>query len=278
MKFSVFTVMLPDLIPEEAAKEIKNAGYEGVEWRVTFNKEERKNEPPSFWGNNLCTLNPTEEDAQRAKKLAESYGLEAPVLGTYISLGDVQTIEKAIQFAKTTNTRQIRVGVWKFRNATYAELFEQAKTFLKEIEEMSRLKGIRILIEIHHQSICPSASSTYRLVSLFDPEYVGVIFDPGNMVFEGFEDYRLGLELLGPYLAHIHLKNALFKKPEDSGIWKARWSPLENGVVNFPKLIKVLKEIGYQGWLSMEDFSKARPSREALKHNIEFIRNILESQ
>jgi sugar phosphate isomerase/epimerase len=33
MKFAVFTVMLPDLSPEEAVKALARAGYDGVEWR-----------------------------------------------------------------------------------------------------------------------------------------------------------------------------------------------------------------------------------------------------
>jgi sugar phosphate isomerase/epimerase len=35
MKVGVFTVGLPDLTPEEAVRELKDAGYDGVEWRVT---------------------------------------------------------------------------------------------------------------------------------------------------------------------------------------------------------------------------------------------------
>jgi sugar phosphate isomerase/epimerase len=58
MKVGVFTVGLPDLTPEEAVREIKDAGYDGVEWRVTRVPEELRGEEPSFWGNNLCTLAP----------------------------------------------------------------------------------------------------------------------------------------------------------------------------------------------------------------------------
>ena len=68
MKVGVFTVGLPDLTPEEAASEIKDAGYDGVEWRVTRVPEEARSEEPSFWGNNLCTLEPTEEEARRASR------------------------------------------------------------------------------------------------------------------------------------------------------------------------------------------------------------------
>jgi sugar phosphate isomerase/epimerase len=66
MKLGVFTVGLPDLTPEEAAQELKSAGYEGVEWRVTHVPEEFEGEEPSFWRNNLCTFEPTLEEAVRS--------------------------------------------------------------------------------------------------------------------------------------------------------------------------------------------------------------------
>jgi sugar phosphate isomerase/epimerase len=100
-----------------------------------------------------------------------------------------------------------------------------------------------------------------------------VIFDPGNMAREGFEDYRIGVELLGPYLAHVHLKNAAFEPPEDDGVWQPRWTPLADGVVDFDLLFEALDTSGYDGWFVIEDFSAARPTREALEHNLQFVRS-----
>ncbi len=94
------------------------------------------------------------------------------------------------------------------------------------------------------------------------------------MIFEGFEDYRLGLELIGPYLAHVHLKNARFVRGEN-GVQRAEWSPLEDGAVDFPKLLDALTAVGYGGWLVVEDFSAARPSREALRYNSAFVKKLL---
>jgi sugar phosphate isomerase/epimerase len=275
MKLGVFTVMLPDLEPEEAAQELKACGYEGVEWRV---KEappaSLRDEPPSFWGNNLCTFAPTPEEAQRARALARSAGLDIPNLGTYIAVGDVGATEEAMRFAQLAGAPQIRVGVGALGGG-YAESFGTAKAYLTEVATLAKRYGVRALVEIHHGTICPSASLTHRLVSHFDPDVVGAIYDPGNMVHEGFEDYRLGLELLGPYLAHVHLKNAAFKRPEGGGVWEARWAPLEDGVVDFRHLFTALREVGYDGWLVVEDFSALRESREALWHNLDFIRGVL---
>jgi sugar phosphate isomerase/epimerase len=275
MKIGVFTVGLPDLTPEEAVREIKDAGYDGVEWRVTQVPERVKEEAPSFWGNNLCTLEPTEEEAHRARRLSEDAGLEVPGLGTYVAVGDLEAADEAMRFAVTAGAPQVRVGAGTL-DESYEESFAAARAFLGGVEDLARSHGIKALVEIHHGTICPSASLAHRLVSAFDPERIGVIFDPGNMAQEGFEDYRIGLELLGPYLAHVHIKNSAFERPEGGGVWEPRWAPLEDGVVDFGSLFAALDGVGYHGWLVIEDFSGARPSRETLRHNLGFVRAAVE--
>jgi sugar phosphate isomerase/epimerase len=275
MKVGVFTVGLPDLTPEEAVRELKDAGYDGVEWRVTRVPEEARSEEFSFWGNNLCTLAPKEEEAHRARRISEEAGIEIAGLGTYVAVGDLEAADEAMRFAVTAGASQIRVGAGAPDGRSYHELFASAREFLAGVEELVRSHGVKALIEVHHRTICPSASLAHRLVSAFDPDVVGVILDPGNMAQEGFENYRIGAELLGPYLAHVHIKNSAFERPAGGGVWEPRWAPLEDGVVDFGLVFEALEYVGYDGWLVMEDFSGVRPSREALRYNLEFVRSFV---
>lgn len=275
MKFAVFTVMLPELTPEEAAAELKAAGYDGVEWRVTTIPPERQAESPSFWGNNRCTLAPTEADADRARALAEAHGLGIPNLGTYLEVGDLPALEQAMQVAQRCGAAAVRVGVGRMTAQTrYNAVFAPSRDYLAQAETLARQYGVKALVEIHHGTIISSATLARLLVDGCDPAHVGVIHDAGNMVHEGYEDYRIGLEVLGPYLAHVHLKNARYNRAED-GLWRAGWSPLEDGVVDFKRLFAALREFGYDGWYSFEDFSAARPAADALRHNLAFIQQVL---
>ncbi len=275
LKLAVFTVMLPDLSPEQAAFAVAEAGYDGLEWRMTRTPKSKRSEPPSFWGNNLCTLEPTPEDAARARGLAEQHGLELPNLGSYVTVGDLKTAAEAMTFAAKAGIPSVRIGVGALEGS-YRASFETSSRFLEEVAALAERFGVRALVETHHDTICPSASLAYRLVSRFDPAHVGVIYDPGNMVYEGFESYPMGLELLGAYLAHVHLKNAAFERPEARGVWRPRWAPLEDGVVDMDEFLAALREVGYDGWLSVEDFSRARGSRETLLHDARFLKGKLE--
>lgn len=284
MKFAVFTVMLPDLTPEEAATELKAAGYDGVEWRFTVVPEDKRSEAPSFWGNNLCTFAPTPEEAERARKIADGAGLAIPGLGTYLKMGDINGVEEVMQLAQICGAPCIRVATgWLGAGMRYTELFDENRAYLREVEAVSKDTGVKGLVEIHHNSIASSASLAARLVDGFDPGNIGVIHDAGNMAYEGYEAYRIGLELLGPYLAHVHLKNATFHVPASANgtasaigkVWRPTWAPMDDGVVDFEALFTALIEAGYNGWMSFEDFSNARPVRQALRHNLSFIKGLL---
>ena len=275
MKYAVFTVMLPDLTPEEAVAELAQAGYDGVEWRVTRTPPELLQEAPSFWRNNRCTLSPTPEDAQWARSLAAGAGLAVPNLGTYLQVGDLPAVEESMRFAQAAGAPSVRVGVARPEpGKRYQELYAATVHYLTGVESLARRHGVKALIEIHHGTIAPSASLAHRLVCHFDPAWIGVIHDAGNMVHEGYEDYRTGLELLGPYLGHVHAKNAAFQRPPEGGVWRSRWAPLNDGVVDFPALWAALHSVGYDGWVTVEDFSQAHPSREALRVNLDFLRQL----
>ena len=277
LKLSVFTVMLPDLTPEEAGVAIKEAGYDGIEWRVTTPRIDT-GAAPSFWMNNFCTLDVTEADAKRARQIGDDNGLALPGLGTYINVGDVELTERAMNFARICGAPQVRInpGRWPEPGISYAESFDRARRYLAECQQLARRYSIRAIVEIHHGTLTPSAALAHRLVSEFDPQYIGVLYDSGNMVFEGYEHYDMGLQLLGPYLSHVHVKNAAYSGPDTDGVWRANWAPLAEGVVDWAAFFGALKKNGYDGWVGLEDFSGTYPSREALAQDMALLKAQIE--
>ncbi|WNR45990.1 sugar phosphate isomerase/epimerase family protein [Paenibacillus roseipurpureus] len=126
-------------------------------------------------------------------------------------------------------------------------------------------------------NIATSASAARRLVDGFDPALIGVIHDAGNMVYEGFENYRMGIEIFGEYLSHVHIKNARWLRVQEGGAarWQAEPSPIEEGAADWSQLLTDLKASGYNGWLSFEDFSNPAISEEALAQQLAYVRSLL---
>ncbi len=284
MKLSVFTVVTPDLSPEELAAAAKEAGIDGIEWRFKEVPEEFKNEKPSFWRNNLCSIDPsaTDEEIERFARVAREHGLQTISVTPYLKAGDIEATERVLQVAQKLGAKVIRVGVPNYDRSThYNELFDLEVRYLEAVEPLAKKYGVKCLVETHHNTIIASASAALRLVSRFDPNHIGVLFDPGNMIHEGYENFRMGMELLGPYLAHVHIKNTGWKtadvREDGSQAWTSYWEPNLEGIVNWKQVLADLKAVGYDGYLGVEDFSGKYGSKELLKQYGEEVRSILAS-
>ena len=280
MKYAVFTVGLPEFTPEEAVTVLSELGYDGVEWRVT-DQQPSTDASPGFWAGNRCTwpLATLAEDAPQIRSLTEGAGLAMPALGTYAVCDDLAAVERAMRGAALLGVPQLRINVPKYGGSTsYLPLRERSLAQYRDVAALARVHGLRALVEIHHGSVIPSASAAAAFLSNLDPRHVGAIHDAGNMVYEGHEQYRLGLEVLGPYLAHVHVKNARWRqigrRADGSVEWRAEFAPLADGVVDFSALFRALRQIGYDGWVSIEDFSAEQPLRDRLRDNLAYLRRV----
>ncbi len=282
MKLSIFTVSTPDMTPDEMAEAAKQAGIHAIEWRYKEVPKELEVEEPSFWRNNRCTISPSGDKAylQRFIDAAEKYGLETLSVTPYLTSGDLEGTEKVLQTAQYLGAPFIRLGVHLYnRSRHFSELFELQRQYLRQAEALCRQYKIKGLVETHHKTIACSASAAYRLCEGLDPDCIGVLYDPGNLVHEGYENYRMGLELLGPYLSHVHVKNTGWRaiEPAADGVWewKTEWAGLTRGVVPWKLVIDDLIAIGYEGYLGLEDFSKQFDSRQMLRHFADYMNRLI---
>ncbi|MEM8530394.1 MAG: sugar phosphate isomerase/epimerase family protein [Chloroflexota bacterium] len=283
MKFAIFTVGLPEFSPEEALTQMRALGYHGIEWRVV-DQQPSPDGTPGFWAGNKCTwpLSTFVQDAPQIRSLTEEAGLEMPSVGTYVTCENLAAVEQAMRGVARLGAPQLRVNVPKYDGSkSYTYMRDRSLAQYRDVIELAKQYGVRALIEIHMDNLTPSASAAAAFLSNFDPRYVGVIHDAGNMVYEGYEQYRLGLEVLGPYLAHVHLKNAQWKpigtRADGSVEWKASWAPISRGIVDMNALFQALRVVNYDGWVSFEDFSTDHPLRERIRDNLDYIKRVAQN-
>jgi sugar phosphate isomerase/epimerase len=260
-KYAVFTVMCPESGLEETASLAASLGFDGLEWRVTKKSPEPIDEI-SYWGGNRSTvdIDNVGTDLARAREIADAHGLAMPILGTYMKASEPDVVEAAMQAAADAGCPKLRVGPPGYDGSRpYQELYEEALRDCEKVAELARRYDVQACIEMHMGNITPSAGLAHRVVSHFDPKELGVIFDPGNMVVEGFERYQMALELLGPYLSHVHAKNCVWVHAGDedgAARWEWRMAPVRRGQADWAEIVAALKKVRYQGWVSFEDFSE----------------------
>lgn len=99
---------------------------------------------------------------------------------------------------------------------------------------------------------------------------VGINFDPANMILYGTGDPIEALELLGPRVLSVHLKDGDWP-PRDQPEALGRERPLGQGSVGIPRFVEKLKQIGFSGPLNVEREAENQAERildmrEAVKY------------
>jgi sugar phosphate isomerase/epimerase len=106
-----------------------------------------------------------------------------------------------------------------------------------------------------------------HLVRGFGPRFVGVYLDPAHLSVGG-EYLPMALDMVRGYLRMIGVKNARHVPSAGAGgpRWKVDWCPLSEGLVYWPEAVKLLKESGYDGPLSVHgEYSASEQTAEVLK-------------
>jgi sugar phosphate isomerase/epimerase len=278
MKFSVFTASTPEWTPEEATRILADQGWDGIEWRVT---DQEPADPPGFWAGNRATwpLAGLEGELDEIARITREAGLEFSGIGGYVRADDHAGVDRMLAATAALGARQVRVTMPQVRLGDYRELFSATRADLERAAERAADLGVKALVELHHTTITPSASAAFRLVDGLDPAHVGVIHDLGNLVIEGQEDHLAAFQLLGPYLAHVHVKNVRWVPPgarhaDGRVTWHHEWAPLRTGQADLVAYFDALAAFGYDGWVTSEDFSTDLPLEERTRDNLGYLRAV----
>jgi len=104
---------------------------------------------------------------------------------------------------------------------------------LRQLSAVFQDAGCRVALETGQES----AETLVEVLLELDQPSIGVNFDPANMILYGMGDPIVSLDLLAPYIAQLHVKDAL---PSDQpGQWGSE-EPAGAGAVDWQAFFEVL--------------------------------------
>ena len=276
MKIGAFTTFLPEYTFPEACKLLKAIGYQGVQPRIVpaASAVFDPSKPFNPWGNNKGAVSEDDffADPKGALKPATDLGLEITSVASYTNVADMDRAIKMIKACGKAGIKNVRVGALpmpkepKFDGFAF---FQKSQGAYKEMVAEAKKAGVKPCLELHMGTFTPGPSATVHFLKDFSPSDVGILYDPGNMVAEGAETPKVALNIMGAYLAEVHVKNAKWiPNGEDArGTKKYKTAPadLEDGIVDWAEIIDALKVHGYTGWLVEEGHTHDRGTYDRLK-------------
>ncbi len=239
MKYSLFSGVLPELAAEEVCARLAGHGYDGVEWRVNGEYHWR-----------AATI---DRDAPRIGELCAAHSLAVAGLTTYVRPDEEDAIRRLIAACQILGCPRFRIFSALYDPAVgYFPLRDQTRGQLERLARLLEGSGVKALLEIHFGTIISSPALAWQLLRGLDPATIGVVLDPANLVIEGAMDLRMALDMIGPFVDLVHVKNIRWEQTA-AGQWRWRFDELADGQCDWPAVIAVLKAVGWDGWLSFEN-------------------------
>ena len=285
MKYSVTSVCLPKLTMVEQCQFLKKLGFDGIELRCRrVSDDVRAKAEPAVWGYHVNDVTPEnlKEKAPELKAIMEDNGIELAGLATRMSCIEMEEFKHALEGAVAIGAPFMRVGAAAGysmdADENYKAIYGDTIAGFARCLELTKGTGVKLILEMHGWTIHPSASLALRIVSNFSPNEIGVIYDPQNMVRDGFETISLAIPMLGEYIAHCHFgaHRPVAGELDENGVRQWSWEacPMNEGLYNFPLAMKRLKKIGYDKFISIEDFRTNVTDEEKFSDGLAFLKKI----
>lgn len=261
MDLVYFTKFLQGLTAKEVGETARRLGFDGLDLAI------RKGQCVN--PDNVATALP------EAMSIWKDMGISVPL----VSMETRQTVpgdagvRRLFEACGKANIPNIKVGYWRWRaGRPYWPGLEAIRGDLEAFAKMGGDVGVRTVLHTHSGNYygC-NASSAMQLARGFDPKVVAVYLDAAHLMLAG-EPLELALAIVRDYLALVAVKNCRYVQTNPGASparWERQWCQLEEGLVDWPNAVGLLRKAGYEGPLSLHGEYSGPEEREAILGRVE---------
>lgn len=245
MKIAGHTMGTPELDIIDSIELMARLGFDGIEVRFTGDGQL----DPSPGPLRMNRVRPELIDA--TKRALKDSGIELVLLSGYH--GDFSTAAAAEENARAIE-RELEVAaelgcpLLRVMGGAYSSFWrggrgqrESERVTAGELRKLGERAGAlkrTIVLETHAGTMIETAGAARRFLDMIDSPNVGVIYDQDQIEKNGGEEPEEAVELLRPYIRHVHL--CPFKLER-------------RGLADLgPRVLRSLADAGYDGYISDE--------------------------
>lgn len=246
---NLWSLNWPDILVElsnrDVARNIREMGYEGIE--LVFDDK---------------SFDPTKKSEEEIRRISEDFkseGIEIPSVATGVfwsyNLGsnDDKIRRKGVEYGKAGIRMASIVGAASILvvpgvaspDIPYEELYGNALKSVRELAEFAESLGITIAVENVWNKFLYSPMEFKKFITDVGMRNARAYLDIGNLMAISYpENWILSLRGM---VSNVHVKDFDLKVGNING-----FRNILKGSINWIKILKLLKEAGYDGYLTVE--------------------------
>lgn len=180
----------------------------------------------------------------------------------------LEFLKRGSDFAKLLGVDQIVTHAGFIPENPTDPVYPGLVAALRDLAAHCRKNGQYLLFETGQET----PVTLCRLMEDLENEPVGVNFDPANLLLYGKANPVDALDILGRYIRDVHAKDGEYPV---NGRSLGEEKPLGKGRVNFPRFIARLKELGYDGPITIEREISGEQRRKDILDGIAFLKELI---
>lgn len=157
----------------------------------------------------------------------------------------IENLKQGSDFAKKIGVENVATHVGFLPETPYTEHYHSVICAIRTVAQYCKNNGQYFMFETGQET----PVTLRRTIEDVGTGNLGINLDPANLILYGKANPVDALDVFGEYVRDVHAKDGCY--PTD-GKNLGKEMPLGEGKVNFPALVKKLKEIGYDGTLTIE--------------------------
>ncbi len=171
-------------------------------------------------------------------------------------------------FAKKINVKNIATHAGFLPEVPVAAEYASLVAALRTVANHAKNNGQYLLFETGQET----PVTLRRTIEDVGTGNLGINLDPANLILYGKANPVDALSVFGELVRDVHAKDGRY--PTD-GKHLGKETPIGEGMVNFPALIAKLKEVGYDGPLTIEREISGEEQIKDIKSSKEFLEKLI---
>ena len=235
MKIGVTQIILGSLSLDETLSLCRDAGYEALEL--------------VFGAGRDPDVNMSDDEIRAVKKKCDKAGVEVTsaiawyedrgnLLSPNASLNEagLKCLHRAIDIAHVLEVGAILLHPGQLTvEGTYEEAWDRFLGMMKEVAPYAEGKGVAVGIENVWNKFLLTPRENAQFVDAVGSDAIGVYLDTANMMFYGYPEHWI--RGLGSRIKRVHFKDFVRRDRQ--------FVPLMDGDTDWPTIVALLKDIGY---------------------------------